>query len=34
MNEKNLSLTLKLVENVVNYVFRETHSNAALVKIS
>ena len=34
MNEKNLSLTFKLVENAVNYVFRETHLNAAFVKIS
>ena len=34
MNEKNLSLTFKFVENVVNYVLREAHSNAIFVKIS
>ena len=34
MNEKNLSLTFKFVENAVNYVLREAHSNAAPVGVS
>ena len=31
MNEKNMSLTLRLVEDAVNYVLREADSNAAPV---
>ena len=31
MNEKNMSLTLKLVENVVNFVFHEADLDAALL---
>ena len=32
MNEKNMSLTLKFVENVVNFVLREADSNATPLK--
>ena len=32
MNEKNMSLTFKFVENVVNFVLRETDLNAASLK--
>ena len=32
MNKKNMSLTLKLVENVVNFMFREIDSDAASLK--
>ena len=32
MNKKNMSLTLKLVEDAVNFVFRETDLDAASVK--
>ena len=33
MNAKNMSLTLKLIEEVVNFVLREADSNATSVKI-
>ena len=33
INEKNISLTFRLVENVINYMFREADSNAASVEV-
>ena len=32
MNEKNMLLTFKLIENVVNFVFREANLDATLLK--
>ena len=32
MNEKNILLTFKLVENVVNFVFRKADSDAVFLK--
>ena len=33
MNAKNMSLTLKLIEKIINFVLRETDLNATFVKI-